>query len=68
MYFQRIRDLREDQDKKQQEIAKYLGVTQSTYSEYEGGTINIPIDMLIKLADLYHVSLDYLVGRSDRPR
>ena len=67
MYVQRIRDLREDRDKKQQEIAKYPDVTQSTYSEYEGGTINIPIDILIKLADLYRVSLDYPVGRSDRP-
>ncbi|WP_308589051.1 helix-turn-helix transcriptional regulator [uncultured Oscillibacter sp.] len=42
-------------------------MTPSTYSEYEGGTINIPIDILIKLADLYRVSPDYPMGRSDRP-
>ena len=51
---------------KQIEIAKYLGVNQGTYSDYENGKINIPIDMLIRLADLYGVSLDYLVGRADR--
>ena len=60
MYFQRIGDLREDSDRKQVEVAKYLGVTQSTYSSYERGDINIPVEALIKLADLYDVSLDYL--------
>ena len=67
MYFQRIRDLREDNDKKQIELAKYLDITQSTYSSYERGSVNIPVDALIKLADFYNVSLDYLVGRSNRP-
>ena len=67
MYFQRIGDLREDSDRKQVEVAKYLGVTQSTYSSYERGDINIPVEALIKLADLYDVSLDYLVGRSKDP-
>lgn len=66
MYFQRIGDLREDNDKKQIELAKYLGVTQSTYSSYERGDINIPVEALIKLADFYNVSLDYLVGRSTK--
>ena len=66
MYFPRIRDLREDSDKKQVELADYLNIKQSTYSDYESGKINIPIDMLIKIADFYHVSLDYLVGRSDQ--
>ena len=60
MYFQRIGDLREDSDRKQVEVAKYLGVTQSTYSSYERGDINIPVEALIKLADLYDVSLDDL--------
>lgn len=65
MKFQRIRDLREDHDKKQIELANYLEIKQSTYSDYESGKINIPIDMLIKIADFYGVALDYLVGRSD---
>lgn len=67
MYFQRIGDLREDNDKKQIELAKYLGVSQGTYSLYERGEVNIPVEALIKLADFYNVSLDYLVGRSNRP-
>lgn len=67
MYFQRIGDLREDSDKKQIELAKYLGVSQGTYSLYERGDINIPVEALIKLADFYNVSLDYLVGRSNHP-
>ena len=65
MKFQRIRDLREDHDKKQIGLANYLEIKQSTYSDYESGKINIPIDMLIKIADFYGVTLDYLVGRSD---
>lgn len=65
MKFQRIRDLREEHDKKQIELANYLEIKQSTYSDYESGKINIPIDMLIKIADFYGVTLDYLVGRSD---
>ena len=63
--FARIRDLREDHDLKQKELAAYLSVDQSTYSDYENGRINVPVDMLIKIADYYKVSLDYLVGRSD---
>ena len=51
MKFQRIRDLREDHDKKQIELANYLEIKQSTYSDHESGKINIPIDMLIKIAD-----------------
>ena len=65
MVFPRIRDLREDKDKKQIELAKYLNVDQSTYSDYERGEVNIPIEQLIKIADFYDVSLDYLVGRDD---
>ena len=66
MYFRRIGDLRIDNDIKQIEIAKYLGVSQGTYSGYESGKVNIPPEMLVKLADLYHVSLDYLTGRTDK--
>lgn len=64
MTFPRIRDLREDSDKKQIEVAKYLNIDQSTYSDYENGKINVPIEQLIKLANFYDVSLDYLVGRN----
>lgn len=67
MIIPRIRDLREDSDKKQTELAKYLNVDQSTYSDYERGEINISIEQLIKIADFYSVSLDYLVGRDDVP-
>ena len=66
MCFLRIRELREDHDIKQVTLAKYLGVGQGTYSDYENGKINIPIEVLIKLADFYQVSLDYLAGRSKR--
>ena len=68
MLFQRIRDLREDHDKKQTELAAYLHIKPNTYSNYECGKINVPVDMLIKIADFYGVTLDYLVGRDDRMR
>ena len=63
MTFDNIRNLREDADKTQTEIAEYLNIKQTTYSKYELGKINVPIEMLIKIADYYDVSLDYLVGR-----
>lgn len=62
----RIRDLREDADLKQREIANYLLCDQSLYSKYERGERVLPLDLAIKLADYYHVSLDYLVGRTNR--
>ncbi len=61
----RIRDLREDKDLKQKDLAAYLAIDQSTYSDYENGRINVPIEQLIKIADYYDVSLDYIVGRTD---
>ena len=61
----RIRALREDNDKTQQEIADLLCINQTTYSKYELGRVAIPIDALMTLADFYGVSLDYLAGRSD---
>ena len=64
MVYENIRNLREDNDKTQQEIADYLNVKQTTYSKYELGKINIPVDVFIKLADYYDVSVDYLVGRT----
>ena len=66
MFFPRVRELREDHDKKQLELANYLHIRANTYSDYETGKINIPIEQLIKIADFYDVSLDYLVGRDRR--
>lgn len=62
---QRIRDLREDADKTQTEVARYLGTTAQYYGQYEKGEREMPISRAIMLADFYHVSLDYLVGRTD---
>ncbi len=67
MQYIRIKNLREDYDIKQIQLAEYLGCSQNTYSDYERGKINIPLDMLIKLADFYNVSLDYLTERTDNP-
>lgn len=64
MYQDRLRDLREDQDKSQKEIAAYLQIHQTTYSDYERGNLNIPVSVLHALADLYGVSIDYLLGRT----
>ena len=64
MVFENIRNLREDNDIIQNELAEYLNVKQTTYSKYELGKINVPVEVLIKLADFYDVSIDYLVGRS----
>ncbi len=68
MVFQNIRNLREDNDKKQQELADYLNVRQTTYSKYELGKINIPIEVFMKLADYYDVTIDYIVGRSQKKK
>lgn len=65
MEFVRIRNLREDNDLYQKDIAKILGISQQYYSEYENGKRTIPIVHLIKLAKFYKVSLDYLVGITD---
>lgn len=68
MKFKRIRDLREDNDKYQKDIAKLLGISQQYYSEYEQGNRTIPIEHLIKLAKYYNTSIDYLVGLTDNNR
>lgn len=62
----RLRDLREDADLTQTQIAQMLLSDQSLYSKYERGERELPLGLAIKLADFYHVSLDYLVGRSDK--
>jgi len=64
MVYENIRNLREDSDKRQQDLADYLNVKQTTYSKYELGRINVPVEVFIKLADYYDVTIDYLVGRS----
>lgn len=61
MLFQRLEDMRIDNDKTQAEIAEYLGCQREVYRRYEKGTRQIPVDFLIKLAELYQVSIDYLV-------
>ncbi|MBE6939240.1 MAG: helix-turn-helix transcriptional regulator [Ruminococcaceae bacterium] len=63
--YQRIRDLREDADLKQKDVAEYLHCSQVSYSYYEIGRRAIPVEVLIQLADFYGVTLDYLVGRSE---
>ena len=60
----RIRDMREDRDLTQKQIAEYLMCDQSLYSKYERGEREIPLSLIIKLADFYNVNIDYLVGRS----
>ena len=63
--YHRIRDLREDRDLLQKDLANYLQCTQVCYSHYEIGKRDIPTDVLIKLADFHHTSTDYLLGRTD---
>ncbi len=65
MRFKRIRDLREDRDLYQRDIALMLGISQQYYSEYENGNYTIPVEHLIKLANFYHTSIDYIVGLTD---
>lgn len=64
-YIKRMRDLREDNDKTQQEIAEILNTSQTMYARYERGANELPIRHLIALADYYNVSTDYILGRSD---
>lgn len=61
-----LRDLREDNDLKQYQIAKLLNIKQNTYSQYENEKREIPIDLLWKLADFYKTSIDYIVGRTNK--
>lgn len=64
MYLQRLRDLREDRDLTQKQVAEILGIQQTVYSRYERGFQNIPLEFLIKLSNFYAVSTDYLLGNS----
>ena len=64
MYFKRIKDLRIDHDLYQKQIANLLKITRQQYGLYESGKRDIPVDLLIKLADFYNVSIDYMLGRT----
>lgn len=66
MYFQRIRDLREDADQTQQAVADLLNMQRSVYRRYELGEREIPVWAVIRLAEYYHVSTDYLLGLTER--
>lgn len=68
MKFERLQYLREDADLTQKELGEYLHISQRAYAHYENGTRSIPIEMLIRLADYYHTSIDYLVGITDERR
>ena len=65
MVFRRIKDLREDNDYTQQQIADYLHMNRNVYWRYESGAREIPVSAVIELAKLYHVTTDYLLGLSD---
>lgn len=65
MFYERIRNLREDKDLTQTEMASYLHLSQRAYSYYETGTHAIPVEILSMLADFHHTSIDYLVGRTN---
>ncbi|MCL2698949.1 MAG: helix-turn-helix domain-containing protein [Defluviitaleaceae bacterium] len=64
MFFQRLKDLRDDKDLSQQQIGKLLGIQQTVYSRYERGVQTIPVEHLLALADFYETSTDYILGRT----
>ena len=68
MRYRRIRDLREDNDLTQKQVAQNLNCSQQVYSNYELGQRDIPTDILIKLSEFYDVSTDYILGLSDDPK
>lgn len=67
MYYRRMKDLREDHDLKQRDIADLLDIDQRVYSNYETGKLDLPVRYLLKLADYYDTSTDYILGRTDNP-
>lgn len=66
MRYHRIRDLREDKDLTQKQMGQILSCSQRVYSNYERGDLDIPTEILIKLADFYEVSVDYILNRTDK--
>lgn len=67
MYFRRIKDLREDNDKTQEFVSEYLHMHRSVYRRYESGEREIPTWAVLKLAELYNTTTDYILGRTDTP-
>ncbi|MBQ8395100.1 MAG: helix-turn-helix transcriptional regulator [Clostridia bacterium] len=65
--YMRLKELREENDYKQEYIASIIGVKQNAYSQYETGKRQIPVEALIKLANFYDVSVDYILNRTDNP-
>lgn len=65
--YQRLRDLREDHDLSQVQLAKIIGMSQTGYSKYETGENDIPTAILIQLARIYNTSIDYILGETDKP-
>ncbi|WP_114496979.1 helix-turn-helix domain-containing protein [Fontibacillus phaseoli] len=63
--YKRIRDLREDRDLTQQQLADYLNISQATYSRYESGNLDVPSSVLIRLSEIYSVSIDYILGQTN---
>lgn len=61
----RLRDMREDKDLNQKQLAELLNIHQTTYSDYEIGNLNVPVSVLFKLADFYNTSIDYILGRTN---
>lgn len=68
MYLPRLRDMREDSDLSQRQLAEKLGIQQTVYSRYERGFQTIPLHLLLQLADFYDVSLDFLCGRTNKTK
>ena len=68
MQFRNLRGIREDRDIRQKDVAKYLNVSQNTYSQYETGVISLTAEVLIKLSAFYDVSIDYLLDQTDDPK
>lgn len=66
-YYRRLRDLREDADLTQEQLVKILGIHKTTYTNYEQGKREIPFELVIRIAKLYNVSLDYIAGITNHP-
>lgn len=67
-YYRRLRDLREDRDLTQTQLVEKLGMHKTTYTNYEQGKRDLPLEIAIKIADFYNVSLDYLADRTNKPK
>ena len=67
MQYKNLKAIREDRDIRQKDIAQYLNVSQNTYSQYETGVISLTAEILVKLADYYGVTVDYLLDRTNNP-